>query len=127
MGLLEKIEDRSALVGVVGLGYAGLPLAVAFADAGFNVVGVDLDCERVEKLNRGESPVADVGDEQLRELVADGRFRATTDYAALREADATTICVPTPLAEARRPDLTFVECAAEGLAAQLRPGQLIVL
>ncbi len=125
--LLARFDERSAILGVVGLGYAGLPLAVAFAEAGFRVVGVDLDRGKVAGLNDGRSHVDDVPGAKIRELVARGAFRAHDEYAALREADAITICVPTPLAEARRPDLAHVERAAEGLGAQLRKGQLVVL
>src|SRR5262245_32280589 len=97
MDLLGKIQDRSATVSVIGLGYAGLPLALAFAEAGFRVVGVDLDGDKVERLNRGDSYVQDVPPERLDALVRAGRFRATADYRALRRADTVTICVPTPL------------------------------
>ena len=122
-----RLDDRSAVIGVVGLGYAGLPLAVAFADAGFRVVGVDLDPSKVAGLNAGRSHVDDVAGQRIAELVSSGKLKAATEYAALGEADAITICVPTPLAEARTPDLRYVEQAAEGLATQLRPGQLVVL
>ena len=125
--LLAKLADGSATIGVVGLGYAGLPLAIAFAEAGYRVVGVDLDDRKVAQLQRGESYVEDVPGTQLAPLVQAGRFHATCDYAELRRADAITICVPTPLAEARRPDLRWIERAAAGLAEQLRLGQLICL
>ena len=127
MRLKEKLADRSATVGVIGLGYAGLPLAIAFAEAGFPVVGVDVDAEKVEQLNGGRSYIDDVPSEQVERLVCAGRFRASASYEALAEADAITICVPTPLAEARRPDLRFVERAAEGLGRILRDGQLVIL
>src|SRR6187401_1683041 len=115
MDLLGKIQDRSATVSVIGLGYAGLPLALAFADAGFRVVGVDLDGDKVERLNRGDSYVQDVTSERLSALVDGGRFRATTDYGALLDVDTVTICVPTPLGTGHLPDLTFIERAVDGL------------
>jgi len=127
MDLLGKIQDRSATVSVIGLGYAGLPLALAFADAGFRVVGVDLDGARVERLNRGDSYVQDVTPERLSALVERGRFRATTDYGALRDADTVTICVPTPLGTGHLPDLSFIEQAVDGLAPHLHREQLVVL
>jgi UDP-N-acetyl-D-glucosamine dehydrogenase len=127
MDLLGKIQDRSATVSVIGLGYAGLPLALAFADAGFRVVGVDLDGARVERLNRGDSYVQDVTPERLSALVECGRFRATTDYGALRDADTVTICVPTPLGTGHLPDLSFIEQAVDGLAPHLHREQLVVL
>ena len=127
MDLLAKLHDRTALVSVIGLGYAGLPLAVSFAQAGFRVLGIDLDAERVRQLNGGESPVQDVSPATLRRLVSEGRFRASDDYAALREADTTTICVPTPLGPGHLPDLSYIERAVEGLAPYLHAEQLVVL
>src|SRR5690348_851964 len=109
MDLLAKLADRSAIVSVIGLGYAGLPLAVSFARAGFRVVGVDHDSERVRLLNAGESPVQDVPSGALRELVETGRFTASDDYAVLRNSDTVTICVPTPLGPGHLPDLSYVE------------------
>ena len=127
MDLLGKIQDRSAVVSVVGLGYAGLPLAVAFAEAGFRVLGVDVDGERVARLNRGDPAVQDVSPQRLGALVQDGRFRATTDYGALAGADSTTICVPTPLGPGHLPDLSYIERAVDWLAPQLHREQLVVL
>jgi UDP-N-acetyl-D-glucosamine dehydrogenase len=127
MDLLGKIQERSAVVSVVGLGYAGLPLALAFAEAGFRVVGVDLDAGRVAGLNRGESPVQDVPAERLGAQLEAGRFEATTDYAALGGVDTVTICVPTPLGAGHLPDLSYVERAVDGLAPFLHREQLVVL
>ena len=127
MDLLGKIQDRSAIVSVIGLGYAGLPLALAFADAGFRVVGVDLDGAKVARLNRGDSYVQDVTPERLSALLEGGRFQATTDYRALRDVDTVTICVPTPLGPGHLPDLSFIEQAVDGLAPHLHREQLVVL
>ena len=127
MDLIDKLRNRSALVSVIGLGYAGLPLAMAFADAGFRVLGVDVDRERVARLSAGESHVEDVTAERLGGHLEAGRFRATAEYAALAEADTITISVPTPLGPGHLPDLSFVERAVDGLAPILRPGQLVVL
>jgi UDP-N-acetyl-D-mannosaminuronate dehydrogenase/intein/homing endonuclease len=125
--LSSRISSRTARVAVIGLGYVGLPLAVAFARAGFPVVGVDVDEKKVAALNAGRSYIGDVSDEDLRPHVASGRLRATTDYDALREADAIFICVPTPYDAQRAPDLSFVRAAAEGIRPRLRPGHLVVL
>jgi len=114
-------------VGVVGLGYVGLPLAVAFAEADVDVVGVDVSTRVVERLGRGESEIEDVPDERLAPLVRSGRLRATSDYGELADCDAIVICVPTPLANQREPDLSYIDSAARSLAGILRRGQLVVL
>ncbi|HXI17774.1 MAG TPA: nucleotide sugar dehydrogenase [Chloroflexota bacterium] len=127
MDLLSKLHDRSAVVSVIGLGYAGLPLAMAFVDAGFRVLGVDVNPTRVSELNRGESPVEDVASQRLQDHVSAGRFRATGDYAELAHADTITISVPTPLGPGHLPDLSFIESAVDSLAPVLRREQLVVL
>ena len=125
--LQQRIASRTAKVGLIGLGYAGLPLAVAFAEAGFDVVGIDLQDARVDALNRGESYIGDIPAERVAALVAADTFRATTNYAALADVDAITICVPTPLTGDKGPDPSAVAAAARGIAPWLRPGQVIVL
>ena len=125
--LRERIATRRARVGIIGLGYAGLPLAVAFAEAGFPVVGVDLRPDRVAALRAGRSYVGDVADARLAALVDAGRFAATADYDALAGVDAVTICVPTPLSKTKAPDISAIVGAIEALAPRLRPGQLVVL
>ena len=121
----DKIATRDAKIGIIGLGYAGLPLAMAFAEAGFDVTGIDLDEERVTAIRERRSYLVDVPPERYEGL--DGQLRATTDYSALAELDAVTICVPTPLSKTRAPDLSYIVTAAESVAAHLRQGQLIVL
>ena len=121
----ERIATREAAVGIVGLGYAGLPLAMVFAEAGFHVTGVDVNEQRVRAVTERRSYLVDVPAERLDHL--DGRMVATTDYAAVRDLDAVTICVPTPLSKTRTPDLSYIVSAAESLAANLRPAQLVVL
>ncbi|MDQ3992277.1 MAG: nucleotide sugar dehydrogenase [Actinomycetota bacterium] len=121
----ERIATREAKIGIVGLGYAGLPLAMAFAEAGFDVTGVDLSAERVLAIREHRSYLVDVPAQRYRGL--DGRLQATTDYAAVSELDALTICVPTPLSKTRSPDLSYIVSAAESVAANVRPGQLVVL
>ena len=113
--LLEKIASREARIGVVGLGYVGLPLAVAFAEAGFQVIGVDIDQQKVEALKKGQSYVEDVPNSQLAPVVANGRFIARTDYAALADVDAISICVPTPLRKTGDPDISFIIDAADNI------------
>jgi len=121
----DRIQTREARLGTVGLGYAGLPLAMAFAEAGFDVTGIDLNEERVRAVEERTSYLVDVPAERYEGL--DDRLRATTDYASASDLDALTICVPTPLAKSRTPDVSYVVRAAESVAANLRPGQLVVL
>lgn len=127
MELLKKIESKQARLGVIGLGYVGLPLAVEFASAGFHVVGFDVDAARVAELNAGRSYIPDVSVDHLKEVVAAGRFIATTDPMALADCDIIDICVPTPLRKTKDPDLSYVVKAVETTAAVLRKGQLIIL
>ena len=128
---LEQLEARirsgEARVGTLGLGYVGLPLSVEFGTAGLRVTGYDLLPEKVAALNRGESYVGDVPAERVRELVAAGRFAASTDFDSLSEQDALIICVPTPLGKTRDPDLSMVVDASREIARRLRPGQVVVL
>ena len=121
----ERIETRTAKIGIVGLGYAGLPLAICFAEVGFHVTGIDLDENRVRALEENRSYLVDVPAERFGRL--DGRLRPTSDYSAVAELDALTICVPTPLSKTRTPDLSYIVSAAESVAANLREGQLVVL
>ena len=127
MELLKRIESKQARLGVIGLGYVGLPLAVEFARAGFRVVGFDVDEARVAGLNRGESYIPDVAVADLKEVVDAGRFLATTDPAALADVDIIDICVPTPLRKTKDPDLSYVVKAVETTAGILRKGQLVIL
>uniref|UniRef100_A0A7C4PVZ1 Nucleotide sugar dehydrogenase n=1 Tax=Bellilinea caldifistulae TaxID=360411 RepID=A0A7C4PVZ1_9CHLR len=125
--LIEKFKTRTAKVAILGMGYVGLPLAVVFAEAGFEVTGIDLVESKVAALNRGESYILDVPQEQVKRLVEQGRLKATTEYAALQAADAVSICVPTPLRKTGDPDLSFIVSAAEGLAPYAHAGMVIVL
>jgi UDP-N-acetyl-D-glucosamine dehydrogenase len=125
--LLQKIDNRTAKIGVIGLGYVGLPLAVEFARAGFEVVGYDVSDRVVALVNEGRSHIADVPASAVGALVREGRFRATTDPARLAELDAISIAVPTPLAKTRDPDMSYVVSATETVARNARVGQLIVL
>jgi UDP-N-acetyl-D-glucosamine dehydrogenase len=125
--LRQRLERRDATVGVVGLGYVGLPLAVAFAKAGLTVIGVDADPARIERIGRGQSPVEDVPNDELAPLVRTGRLTVTRETAALAAADAIIICVPTPLGKSKEPDISHIVAAADEVAKVLRPGQLVVL
>jgi UDP-N-acetyl-D-glucosamine dehydrogenase len=125
--LMEAIRSRRALVGVIGLGYVGIPLALTAIKAGFRVLGFDIDGPRVERINRGESFIKHIPSAVLSEVVSDGRLAATADFDRIGEADAILICVPTPLTRHREPDLTFVEQTAQAVARRLRRGQLVVL
>jgi UDP-N-acetyl-D-glucosamine dehydrogenase len=126
-GLRCKIADRTALVGVIGVGYVGLPLAVEKAKVGFNVIGYDRNAGRVAKINQTENYVRDVADADLAAVVGSGRLRASADFDSIAQCDVVIICVPTPLTVNREPDISHVRSVAEIIAAQVRPGQLICL
>lgn len=122
-----KLKDKSAKIAIVGLGYVGLPLVVAFAKAGYKVIGVDVQQKRVDMVNGSQSYIADVSSGHLAQAVADDLIEATTDQGRLAEADAICICVPTPLTKTKEPDLSYVIYESERIAETLRKGQLIVL
>ena len=125
--LLEKINTRNAVVGVVGLGYVGLPLAVEKAKAGYTVIGFDVQAERVDAVNAGENYIGDILDSELTDLVKAGKLRATADYAEMANVDAVAICVPTPLDIYKQPNTNYVESSSKDIAKFLHPGMLIVL
>ena len=125
--LLKNLKDHTASVAILGLGYVGLPLAVVFAEAGFHVTGIDPDQRKVTTVNRGESHIPDVPTEQVSRLVADGRLQATTDFSVLQNAEAVSICVPTPLRKTGDPDLSFILDATQELAKYMHPGMVVVL
>ncbi len=125
--LRKLIEGRRAGVGVIGLGYVGLPLAAEFARRGFTATGFEVDARKADAINRGESYIADVASSQLAELVGAKRLRATTDFSALKSCDAIIICVPTPLRKTKEPDISYILAAAEEIKNNLRRGQLVIL
>ncbi|MDD5467206.1 MAG: nucleotide sugar dehydrogenase [Anaerolineales bacterium] len=125
--IMRRIQERSARVGILGLGYVGLPLAVVFAEAGFEVTGFDPDPAKVEKVRSGQSHIQDVPAEQVARLVASGKLAATSDFAGLHEMDAVSICVPTPLRKTGDPDLSFIVNATAELARHVHAGMVIVL
>ena len=125
--LKNKIETKTARVGIVGLGYVGLPLAVEFAKAGFTVTGIDVLEAKVDGLNRGESHVQDVPSSEVAELIGAKRFSATTDFSVVRELDTINICVPTPLRKTKDPDMSYIVSAVEEIAKHFHPGLLVIL
>jgi len=125
--LREGIAGRSLQIGIIGLGYVGLPLAVVFAEAGYRVFGVDVDASKVRQLQEGRSYIEDIEAAQVAALVEQGRLVATSDFAVLDACDAVSICVPTPLHKTRDPDISYILSAADAIARHLHPGMLIVL
>lgn len=125
--LLDRLSKRTAKVGIVGMGYVGLPLAIAAHRAGFDVVGFDIDPEKVSIINEGRSPIHTLESAKVEAMVKSGRFHATADFGEAGSIDAIMICVPTPLSRHREPDVSFIERTGESLAPQLRRGQIIVL
>ncbi len=125
--LLDRIHSRKAVVGIVGQGYVGLPLALVFGEAGFTVVGLDSDTAKVTALNKGASYIKHIGAERVASAVKTGRFRASSDFDELAACDAVLICVPTPLGQHREPDLSYVINSSREVARRLRRGQLVVL
>ena len=125
--LLDRIRTRRARVGVIGLGYVGLPLAVEFALAGFEVTGFDVDAAKAAEINAGRSYIPDVSTADVAAVVRDGKLNATTDMRVLADMDAIDICVPTPLRKTKDPDLSYIVLAVEAVAATLKPGQLVIL
>lgn len=125
--LLNKIATRTARIGVIGLGYVGLPEVVEFGQAGFHVTGIDVDAKKVNSLNNGVSYVQDVDSKLLAPLVEEKKFEATTDFSCISELDTLNICVPTPLGKAKEPDLSYIMSALEPIKKYFRKGQLIIL
>jgi UDP-N-acetyl-D-glucosamine dehydrogenase len=125
--LLDRIQKRDATVGVIGLGYVGLPLVLLFAESNFHVIGFDVDPKKIEALGRGESYFRHIPSSRVGEVMGTGRVETTTDYARLGECDAIIICVPTPLGRHREPDLSFIQMTGDAIAQHLRKGQLVVL
>lgn len=125
--LRDRIKNRTAKVGVLGLGYVGLPLAVEFAHAGFEVIGIDVQASKVDEFNSGHSYIKDVKDDVFGPLVKSGKLRATTDFSIIKELDTIDICVPTPLRKTKDPDMSYVVAATEAIAEHMHPGLLVML
>lgn len=124
---IEKINSKKAVIGIVGLGYVGLPLVLRFADVGFNIIGFDVDESKNKSLLEGKSYIKHIPSADIKNIVDKGLFDATTDMSRLAEADAVIICVPTPLTGKREPDMSYVEATARDIAKYLRKGQLVSL
>ncbi|RJP47674.1 MAG: nucleotide sugar dehydrogenase [Anaerolineaceae bacterium] len=125
--LIKKLQDKSAEIAILGLGYVGLPLAVVFGEAGFKVTGIDPDTRKVDLLNKSESYIPDVKTEAVAKLVKSGHLKATTDFSVLKDMDAVSICVPTPLRKTGDPDMSFIMAATEELSKYMHKGMVIVL
>ena len=125
--LLQKIETRTLVAGVVGLGYVGLPLAVEKAKAGFRTIGFDIQAAKVEMVNAGQNYIGDVVDADLEKLVQEGRLSATTEFSFIKEVDFVAICVPTPLDKHQEPDISYVRDSAAAIAQYLKKGTMVVL
>ena len=125
--LKDKIGTKTAHVGIVGLGYVGLPLAVEFAKAGFHVTGIDLQQSRIDRLMKGESYIQDVPSSDVSQLVKSGHLDATTDFAVVRDLDTINICVPTPLRKTKDPDMSYIVSASDEIAKYFHPGLLVIL
>lgn len=125
--LEQKLRDKSAVIGVIGLGYVGLPLAIEFARKGFDTVGIDLDARKIESLQAGKNYIQDISDEHVAEMVRTGKFRAQQTYEGVGKFDVIYICVPTPFTVNKDPDIGYIISASEGVARELRQGQLIIL
>ena len=125
--LLEKIKQKQARIGIIGLGYVGLPLVIEFGRAGFHVTGLDIDSTKVDRLNRGKSYIKHIPSKILRELVEQKRFNATTDFSSVSDLECVLICVPTPLNSNREPDMSFIVATAQEIAPHLRKDQMVIL
>ena len=125
--ILKKAKQKKLVVGIIGLGYVGVPLAVGFAEAGLSVLGFDKNEKKVRKINRGENYITDVNDAALRKVVESGRFQATTDFAEMKKCDALLICVPTPLDRYKKPDMSYIQLACEEIGKHMKAGTFICL
>ncbi|MCY1721683.1 nucleotide sugar dehydrogenase [Prolixibacteraceae bacterium Z1-6] len=125
--ILERIQENKLVVGIIGLGYVGLPLAVGFAEAGVKVIGFDKSEQKVQKINNGENYIKDVRDAALKEVVNSVTFKATTDFSLMKECDALLICVPTPLDKFQKPDMSYIESACVEIGRYMKPGTFVCL
>ncbi len=127
MSLLDKIKDHSAVIGIIGLGYVGLPLAMEFVRAGFKVTGIDVNTKKVDMINAGSNYIQDVNDSALASAIHDGNLNATTDYSVTKRLDSVSICVPTPLKKHKNPDISFIVSAMNKVEKYIHPGMIIIL
>ena len=127
MEIIKKINNKNANIGIIGLGYVGLPLGLEFASKGFTVTGFDVDEKKIPILNSGKSYIKHIKEDRIKKFVDSNKFSATSDFSKLTKCDAIIICVPTPLNEHREPDMTYIENSGKIVAQYLRKGQLVVL
>jgi len=127
MDLIKKIDTRSAKIGVIGLGYVGLPLAMEFANANYQVMGIDIDQNKINSLNKGENYINDIDDEDLKSAVKKGLLKGTTDFSEVENLDALSICVPTPLNKEKNPDISFIVSAMDEIKKYIHPNMIIIL
>ena len=125
--LIKKLEQKSAKIGIIGMGYVGLPLALEFCKVGFDVTGIDLDKKKIDSINNGKSYIEDATNADIESAVRQGRLHATTDFSVLQQLDTVSICVPTPLRKTKDPDISYIISATKEIKKYLHPGQLIVL
>ena len=125
--LIDKLKERKATIGIIGLGYVGLPLVIRFADENFKVLGFDIDSRKVDKLNSGQSYIKHIPSEKVENCISSSKFQATSDFSRLSEIDCIIICVPTPLGPKKEPDISFIETTGDEIALHLKKGQLISL
>ena len=127
MSLIDKINDKSAKIGVIGLGYVGLPLAIEFTNAGYNVTGIDIDQAKVDLINSGKNYISDIKDSILNEAVDNKLLKATTSFSVVKELDAISICVPTPLNKEKNPDISYIVAVMEEIKNYLHKNMIIIL
>ncbi|HHF51295.1 MAG TPA: nucleotide sugar dehydrogenase, partial [Candidatus Aminicenantes bacterium] len=125
--LLNKIKSHSAHIGIIGLGYVGLPLVLRFAEENFTVTGFDIDKSKVDALNSGQSYIRHIPESKIKALIETNKFKATSDYSLLQQMDAILICVPTPLNEQKEPDMQYIQATAKEIKKNLKKGHLIIL
>ena len=125
--LKEKILTKEAKVGIIGLGYVGLPLALTFAKSGFRVKGIDIDKNRIARLNNGHSYILDITSSEIKEAMKDGVFTVTADFSHIKKLDAVIICVPTPLYKTKEPDVSYIVAAVQSIKKYMKRGQIVVL
>ena len=125
--LLDKIANKTAVVGIVGLGYVGLPLATEFAKSGYKTIGFDVQSKKVDLVNAGHNYIGDIVDDVFKEVVESGKLSATSDFAFIKDVDAVAICVPTPLDKYQQPDISYVKGSTESVAEHLHPGMVVIL
>jgi len=122
--LINKIKSHDARIGIIGLGYVGLPLVIRFGEEGFNVTGLDIDNDKIDKLNKGQRYINHIPSEKIKKLISSKKFHANSDFSKLKNIDCIIICVPTPLNGKKEPDMSFIEATSDEIAKYIHPGQI---